>query len=85
MRYAVEISRTAEKQLKRVPAAMQRRIAAVLLSFEIEPRPLGCKKLSGFESTYRARVGDYRIIYEIHDTIVRVNVLKIGNRKDVYR
>ena len=85
MRYSLEISRTAEKQLKRLPATVQRRVAAMLLSFEIEPRPIGCKKLSGFENTYRVRLGDYRIIYEIHDRIVTVTALKIGHRKDIYR
>ncbi len=50
-----------------------------------EPRPPGCRKLAGYDSVYRVRVGVYRILYEIEDRRVTVIVLKIGHRKDVYR
>ena len=83
--YKVLISRTAEKQLKKIPIQTQRRIAGMILSFEVEPRPFGCKKMAGTSSTYRVRVGDYRIIYDILDQEVIVTVLKIGHRRDVYR
>ena len=85
MSYQVFISRTAEKQLKKLSANLQRKIAAVILSFEIEPRPFGSKKLSGRDDTYRVRVGNYRIIYDIVERKVIVTVLKIGHRKDIYR
>ena len=48
------------------------------------PRPPGCEKLSG-EDKYRLRQGDYRILYEIVDADVIVVVVRIGNRRDVYR
>ncbi len=83
--YKVLISRTAEKQLKRIAKPYQKRLVAVILSFEIEPRPFGYKKLSGTDSTYRVRVGDFRVIYEIHDKEVLVTVLKIGHRSEIYR
>lgn len=85
MNYRVVLTSTAEKQLKKLPKSIQSKIAGILVSFEIEPKPFGCKKLTGFESTYRYRVGDYRIIYEIINKQVIVTVLKIAHRKDVYR
>ncbi len=49
------------------------------------PRPVGCLKLKGSkENLWRIRVGDYRIVYLIEDTIRIVNVRNIGNRKNVY-
>lgn len=48
------------------------------------PRPLGAEKLSGLER-YRVRQGDYRVLYEIHDHVLLIVVVKIGNRRDVYR
>ena len=78
--YRVLISRTAEKQLKKLSKELQRKIAAMIISFEIDPRPHGSKKLSGSSNTYRYRVGDYRIIYDVFDEEVIVNVLKIGHR-----
>jgi mRNA interferase RelE/StbE len=83
--YEIEISRTAEKQLKKLNSNLQRKISAVILSLSIEPRPYGCKKLSGFEALYRVRCGDYRIIYEVMDKKVTVTILKLGHRKDIYK
>jgi len=83
--YNVLISRTAEKQLKKLSAGVQRKIAAVIVSLGIEPRPYGSKKLSGSMSTYRVRVGDYRVIYDIHNRDITVTVLKLGYRKDIYK
>lgn len=83
--YEIEISRTAEKQLKKLNSNLQRKISAVILSLSIEPRPYGCKKLSGFEALYRVRCGDYRIIYEVIDKKVTVTILKLGHRKDIYK
>ncbi len=47
------------------------------------PRPSGCKKLKGKQG-YRIRIGNYRVIYEIHDKILTIDIIAIGDRKDVY-
>jgi len=83
--YQVLISRSAEKQLKKMTPQVQRKVAAVIMSLEIEPRPYGSKKLTGTVSSYRVRVGDYRVIYDIYECEIVVSVLKIGHRRDVYR
>ncbi len=49
------------------------------------PRPSGVKKLCGYTSTYRVRVGDYRIVYEVDDSAQEVCLLHVADRKDVYR
>lgn len=49
-----------------------------------QPRPHGYLKLQGFENSYRIRVGDYRVIYEIYDDILQVLIVKVGPRKDIY-
>ena len=41
--------------------------------------------MSGFGNRYRFRVGDHRIVYEIHDAVLLVLILAIGDRKDIYR
>jgi mRNA interferase RelE/StbE len=48
-----------------------------------DPRPKGCKKLKGRDG-YRIRTGNYRIIYEIFDTELLIDVIAIGHRKDIY-
>ncbi len=49
-----------------------------------DPRPPGCTKLSGQEA-YRVRQGEHRIIYTVADEVLVVEVVKVGNRRDVYR
>jgi len=51
---------------------------------EENPRPPGSKKLKG-RAGYRLRIGDYRVIYEIEDNILRVIVIDVGHRKDIYQ
>jgi mRNA interferase RelE/StbE len=84
MNYTVELLPAAVRQLRRLPAATRARIVARLAELETNPRPPGAVKLAN-EELWRIRVGDYRIIYEIHDDRLLVLVVRIGHRKDVYR
>lgn len=84
-RYNLLISQSAEKTLKKLPTKEVSRVVAAIEKLAIDPRPQGCRKLSGEASAYRVRVGVYRIIYEVEDQILRILVLKIGHRKDIYR
>lgn len=83
--YRIEISSSAEKTLFKLPRGIVPKIIAAIQSLGLDPRPMGCRKLSGEKDTYRIRVSVYRILYEIHDDLILVKVLKIGHRKDVYR
>ena len=82
--YSVRIKRSAAKELEAIPLKDRRRIAHRIETLGTEPRPQGCEKLSG-EEKYRLRQGDYRILYEIVDRELIITVVKIGNRRDVYR
>jgi mRNA interferase RelE/StbE len=83
--YKTEVSATAERQLKKIPSEEAIRILRSISLLAADPRPAGCRKLSGFESIYRIRIGNYRVIYEIDDKRILVIILKIGHRKDIYR
>ena len=83
--YKVELTRSAEKDLRRIDKRYISRILAVVESLEEESRPVGCTKLSGSDRTYRIRIGSYRVIYEIENDRLVVLVIKIGHRKDVYQ
>ena len=82
--YSLEIKRSAAKELAQVPPKDRGRIIARIQALAEDPRPVGAEKLSGQER-YRVRQGDYRILYEIEDQILRIMVVKIGHRRDVYR
>lgn len=82
--YSVRIKRSAAKELEAVPLKDRKRMVRRIEGLATEPRPPGCEKLSG-EEKYRLRQGDYRILYEIVDQELIVTVVKVGNRRDVYR
>ena len=65
--YRVEFASRAQRMFRNLPADVQRRLDPAIQALSQNPRPSGCKKLSGEESVWRIRVGDYRIIYQIRD------------------
>ena len=83
--YEVEISRTAEKQLRRLPRTEQVRVARAMLALTDNPFPRGARKLSGYDDVFRLRTGRYRILYSISERALVIVVLKVGHRRDVYR
>jgi mRNA interferase RelE/StbE len=84
MTYRVEISRRAATAVITLDKAARRRILTAIEALAGNPRPAGCKKLAGQES-WRIRVGDYRVVYEIHDQVLLVLVVDIGHRREIYR
>lgn len=82
--YKLEWRRSTKKDLKRISRGEILKIVAAVETLSDEPRPAGSTKLSGSEFTYRIRIGNYRVIYEIHDEIILIEVVKVGHRKDVY-
>jgi mRNA interferase RelE/StbE len=83
--YRVEVSATAERQIRRLTRDEQIRIVRVIQRLSGDPRPAGCRKLSGHDDVFRVRVGRFRILYSVEDRRLVVLVLKVGDRKDVYR
>ena len=89
MAWRVEFADSAAKQLRKLDPTAARRITAFLrkrVSPAKDPRALGAA-LKGDElgQFWKYRVGDYRIIAEIHDREVRILVVRLGHRRDVYR
>ena len=83
MKYAVTLSRQAIKELETINEPFYSRIKEAILNLAGNPRPAGCKKLTGRDG-WRIRIGHYRVIYEIFDTELVVDVIAVGHRKDVY-
>ena len=84
-RYKILIKASAAKEIERLPTRKdRRRVVERIRKLADDPRPKGCEKLSG-QDRYRVRQGNYRIIYSIADDRLVVHVVKVGDRKDVYR
>ncbi|MGO9200969.1 MAG: type II toxin-antitoxin system RelE family toxin [Limisphaerales bacterium] len=83
--YRVELVPRAARAFKNLPVDVQRRLDPSIQALGRNPHPPGCKKLSGEESVWRIRVGDWRVIYQIREDELRVLVIKLGHRREIYR
>jgi mRNA interferase RelE/StbE len=83
-RYEIAFRKSVAKDLRAFPKSDVRRVMQRIRALADDPRPPGCEKLSGLEQ-YRVRQGVYRIVYEIADKRLRVVVVRVGHRREVYR
>ena len=81
--YKTVLTNKAQKQLDKLSDNIAELIIESLFSLETNPRPIGYKKLKGREG-YRIRVGSYRVIYEIVDKELIIDVVAVGHREDIY-
>jgi mRNA interferase RelE/StbE len=83
MPYRIDFLPRARHELAKLPRIVGERIACAIDDLEYDPRPHGCKKLINRDA-WRIRIGDYRVIYQIHDNRLLVLVVRIGHRRDIY-
>lgn len=83
--YSIEWKSSAYKELKQLPRPTIARIVSAVDDLAREPRPDGVRKLTATQDTYRIRVGEYRIIYNIFDKRLLVVIIKVRDRKEAYR
>jgi mRNA interferase RelE/StbE len=83
MTYILSFSKHALKELEKIHEPFYSNIKETIISLTDNPRPNGYKKLKGRDG-YRVRVGNYRVIYEIFDNSLLIDVIAIGHRKDIY-
>jgi mRNA interferase RelE/StbE len=85
MPFTIQFKRSALKDLRKLPKEFSKQVAKDIDGLAKNPRPHGHKKLAGNENFYRIRSGNYRVIYQIQDKVLIVLVVRIGDRKEVYR
>ena len=83
-RYELRVKPSVAKDLRGIPKADVKRIVKRMEALRDDPRAPGCEKLSGAE-LYRVRQGVYRIVYEIHDELIVVEVVRVSRRGDACR
>ena len=83
--YKIEWKNSAYKELQKLPRPMITRVVAAVSELSNEPYPHGVKKLVGSEFSYRIRIGDYRVVYEVFENRLIIEIIRVRHRKDVYR
>jgi mRNA interferase RelE/StbE len=83
-KYKITFKKSVAKDFRSIPKQDVQRILKRIDSLADNPRAEGCIKLSGQEN-YRVRQGLYRIVYEIRDSVLVINVIKVGHRSAIYK
>jgi mRNA interferase RelE/StbE len=83
--YEVYLEGAAERDLRRLPAEAFQRIIPRIRALAENPRPSGCRKLTGSENDWRIRIGVYRVVYEIDEAEEAVRVFRVRHRREAYR
>ncbi len=83
--YKIELRRSAEQEARKIPTQYLARIIEAIRALAGNPFPHGYRKLQGSQHSYRIRVGDYRVIYEVDTNVKIISIEHIRHRQDAYR
>jgi mRNA interferase RelE/StbE len=81
----IEWKASASKEVKRLDRSVVPRVVEAIGRLAENPFPQGCRKLKGSGDTYRIRVGDYRVVYEVVESRLIIEIVRVRHRKDAYR
>jgi mRNA interferase RelE/StbE len=84
-KYQITFARSARKELEALDEKVVTRLFPKIENLSIEPRPAGCRKLTGNKLLWRIRAGNFRIIYSIDDNKNLVDIIAVRDRKDAYK
>ena len=85
MAYTVEFAPVADRDFRRLAREIQLRLRPRIDALSDNPHPHGASKLKGTDELWRIRVGDYRIVYEIHHRVLLVLIVRVAHRREAYR
>ena len=85
MNYGLKVDKKAEKFILKQDKKTQKRLFEAVYGLKENPRQQSnITKLTGYKNTFRKRIGDFRVVYEILDDVLIVHVLDAGNRGEIY-
>lgn len=83
--YKIEWKRSASKELRWLPKKAIEKVLAAVEELAENPFPIASIKLAGTEHTYRIRQGEYRVVYNVLDQVLSIEIIRVGHRKSAYR
>ena len=83
--YEVYLEKAAERDLRRLSEKIFGRIVPKIRALAENPRPYGCRKITGSRNDWRIRIGEYRVVYEIEEETSTVRIMRVRHRREVYR
>lgn len=85
MAYRVQLTKSAEKDLYKLSKPVWERIKSTFKELQNYPNVPGIKRLQGYKSLYRLRVGSYRVVFTVNKNIVTIVIVVVGHRGDIYK
>ena len=85
IRYKLLVHAAVPKEIEAIPSPQRERVRDCISSLASDPIPVGASRIKGRVNAYRIRLGDYRIVYEVHVTEIVVYVVGVGHRREVYK
>ncbi len=82
--FEIRWKKSAKAELRKLPTPVIQRIIKAVENLAIYPYPQGCRKIQGTAHTYRIRIGDYRVLYSVTSSLLLIDIIRAGHRKDVY-
>ncbi|HET9477661.1 MAG TPA: type II toxin-antitoxin system RelE/ParE family toxin [Dehalococcoidia bacterium] len=80
--YRIEYEARARKELTALPRHVRRQVSEAIEHLSTDPRPPGCRKISGTEDGYRIRVGRYRVIYGVKEQVLVIVIVRVAKRDE---
>lgn len=84
MTYKILLTKKAQKDVEILERSQQLAVLAKITTLSSNPRPSGCEKIKTTDF-WRIRYGDFRIIYQINNDVLIVLIVRVGNRKEIYK
>jgi mRNA interferase RelE/StbE len=83
--YKIEIKKSAQKEIRKLPKDIREKVVNKIDKLALEPLPTDTEKIKGLKNAYRLRQGNYRILYYVFRNSLLVSVVRVRDRKEVYR
>ena len=83
--FRLEYKSSVKKELRKLSKTDRIAVIHKIQLLAKQPHPEGSAKLKGSQNLYRIRHGDYRVIYQIHGSVLTIIIIRIGHRRDVYK
>ena len=85
MSFRLEYKTGVKKELRKLSQIDRVTIIRKIELLSDKPKPEGSAKLKGSRNLFRIRHGDYRVIYQIHDDVLLIIIIRIGHRREIYK
>ncbi|HMN31239.1 MAG TPA: type II toxin-antitoxin system RelE/ParE family toxin [Caldilineaceae bacterium] len=81
IRYQLDFRKGVLREIERMPGHLRQRVKRIIQQLNVDPRPAIAEELhDDLQGLYKIKLGDWRVVYRVDDTILVVTVIKVGQK-----